>query len=193
MVEQSKRILVMYKSKYGSTKRYAEWIANDVGADILEVSKVKFNNFHKYDTIVFGGSLHAVGINGVKFITDNFKNLMDKKIIVFAVGCSPGREDAINHVLFSNFTEDMRDKINFFYLRGAFNYKKLGFVDKIMMNMLKLKLRRKKEEALDEDSKGLLASYDNPVDWTDKQMIDPIVKFITRQYRQSEQVGLFKI
>ena len=180
MVQQSKRILVMYKSKYGSTKRYAEWIAYDVGADLLEVSKVKTKDIHKYDTIVFGGSLHAVGITGIKMITDNFKDLIDKKIIVFAVGCSPGRDDAINRVLSRNFTEDIRDKINFFYLRGAFNYKRLGFVDKIMMNMLKLKLKKKKEEALDEDSKGLLASYDNPVDWTDKQMIGPIVKCIHR-------------
>ncbi|GIM29278.1 flavodoxin [Clostridium polyendosporum] len=178
MVEHTKNIVVIYKSKYGSTKRYAEWIASNVNADLFEISTISLNDLQKYDTIIFGGSLHAAGIKGVKIITDNFKQLMNKKIIVFAVGCSPGRKDAINHVLYNNFTNDMKERVNFFYLRGAFNYKKLGFIDKIMMSALKSKLKRMKKEELDEDSRGLLECYDNPVDWTDKKTIIPIIECI---------------
>lgn len=178
MSEQSKKILVIYKSKYGSTKQYADWIANDLKADLLDASMVKLNDLLKYDIIIFGGFLHAVGISGVKIITDNFKKIMDKKIIVFAVGCSPEREDAISHISSNNFTDEMKGKISFFYLRGAFNYEKLDFVDKMMMKALKLKLERKSKENLDEDSKGLLACYDNPVDWADKSAIIPIIQCI---------------
>lgn len=178
MSEQTKKIAVIYKSKYGSTKRYAEWIADDVNADLFESSKVKIEDLQNYETIVFGGSLHAVGIKGVKLITDNFELLKNKKIIVFGVGASAERADAIKHVLEYNFNEDIIKKINFFYLRGAFNYSKLSFIDKMLMNALKAKLKMKKEEDLDEDSKGLLASYDNPVDWTDKKAIIPIVECI---------------
>ncbi len=178
MQDENKKTLVIYKSKYGSTKRYAEWIAEDIESDIMEVSGVKVEDLYKYDTLIFGGSLHAVGIKGIKIITDHFDKLMDKKIIVFAVGCSPGREEAIKHVVSSNFTEEMKDKINFFYLRGAFNYKNLGFIDKIMMNTLRRKLKKKKEEELDEDSKGLLAAFHEPVDWADKRAILPVVDCI---------------
>lgn len=181
MNKDNKKILVLYKSKYGSTKRYAEWIANDTNADLLEVSMVKVSDLLKYDLIIFGGFLHAVGISGVKIITDNFQKIMDKKVVIFAVGCSPEREDAISHVSSSNFTKEMKEKISFFYLRGAFNYDKLDFVDKMMMKALKLKLERKKEKELDEDSKGLLACYDNPVDWTDKGAIAPIIKCINEE------------
>ncbi|MBE6068792.1 MAG: flavodoxin [Clostridium lundense] len=180
MSEQTKKILVIYKSKYGSTKRYAEWIASVVNANLLESSKVKADDLNKYDTIVFGGSLHAVGISGVKIITDNIKKLMEKKIIVFAVGCTPERANDINKVFSANFKEEIREKINFFYLRGAFNYEKLDFVDKMMMNALKIKLKRMKEEEITEDVKGLLECYDNPVDWTDKKAIEPIVQCINK-------------
>lgn len=180
MLEHTKKILVIYKSKYGSTKRYAEWIANDANADLFEISMVRDNDLQKYDTIVFGGFLHAVGISGIKIITDNFKKMMNKKIIVFAVGCSQGKEEATNHVISNNFTDDMKERINFFYLRGAFNYKKLGFADKMMMSALRLKLKRRKKEELDEDSRGLLECYDNPVDWTDKKAIIPIIECIKR-------------
>lgn len=83
---------------------------------------------------------------------------------MFGIGASTVREDTIKHIIEYNFDEKIRRKVNFFYLRGAFNYNKLSFVDKILMNVLKIKLKMKKEEELDEDSKGLLACYDNPVD-----------------------------
>lgn len=177
MLNSEKKVAVIYKSKYGSTKGYAEWIARDVDGDLFESSKIRIEDLANYDTIVFGGSLHAVGITGVKLITDNFEKLRNKKIIVFAIGCSPVKEEAIEHVKNHNFAVDIKDKIEFFYLRGAFNYNKLKFIDKIMMSLLKRKLKKKKQE-LDEDSKGLLASYDNPVDWTDEKAIVPIVKHI---------------
>lgn len=172
--------VVIYKSKYGSTKRYAEWIASEIGADLFEASRIKAEDLKKYDIIVFGGFMHAVGVSGVKIITDNFKELMDKRVIIFAVGCSPGRESELNQVLSKNFKEEIKENITFFYLRGAFNYNKLDFVDKMMMNALKMKLKRLKEEQLDEDVKGLLECYNNPVDWTDKKAINPIIQCINK-------------
>ncbi len=183
MLEEDKKVLVIYKSKYGSTKAYARWIADEVQGNLVEASKVKAEDLKKYDTIVFGGFLHAVGISGVKIITENFEELEDKKIIVFAVGCSPEKEDAINNVIASNFKDNIRGKINFYYLRGAFNFEKLGFVDKMMMNALKIKLKKIKPEELDEDSKGLLECYDNPVDWTDKKYIEPIIQCINNSVK----------
>lgn len=183
MLEVDKKILVIYKSKYGSTKAYARWIADEVQGNLVEASKINAEDLKRYDTIVFGGFLHAVGISGVKIITENFKDLEDKKIIVFAVGCSPEKEDAINSVIASNFKDDIRGKINFYYLRGAFNFEKLSLVDKMMMNALKIKLKKMKPEELDEDSKGLLECYDNPVDWTDKKYIEPIIQCINNNIK----------
>ena len=178
MLKHTKKIAVIYKSRYGSTKRYAEWIARDVHGDLFESSKIKIKDLVKYDVIVFGGSLHAVGINGVKLITNNFGQFKDKEIIVFATGCSPVKEEAITAVVESNFNIDIKESIKFFYLRGAFNYSKLNFIDKMMMAALKRKLNAKKQEDLYEDSKGLLAAYNNPVDWTDEKAIIPLVDAI---------------
>ena len=178
MLKPDKKVLVIYKSKYGSTKRYAQWIAEEVNATLADSSEVKAEDLQKYDTIVFGGSLHAVGIKGIKFIVDNFEEIKDKKLIVYGVGASPWSEEVAVQVLNINFREGIREKINFFYLRGAFNYNKLSIGDKTLMNFLKLKLQSKKEEELDEEAKGLLACYDNPADWTDRAAIAPLVECI---------------
>jgi len=177
MGEQNNKTIVIYKSKYGSTKRYAQWIAERLDGDLVNNSEIKLNDLKDYDTIVLGGSLHAVGIKGVKLLTENFEQLQDKQLIVFAVGCSPAKEETINHIINHNFRAEMKEEIDFFYLRGAFNYQELNLIDKLMMLALKFKIKMQKRE-LDEDDKDLLDIYDKPVDWTDKEAIAPIIKCI---------------
>lgn len=173
------KIIVVYKSKYGSAKRYAEWIAEEVHADLFECSRVSLSDLLKYDTIVFGGALYAIGIIGFALIKNNFKELKDKNVIVFSVGASPPRKETLNDVLNSNFTDEMKKKVSFFHLRGGFNYSKLNFIDKLLMNLLRIKIKMQKAEELDEDSEGLLACYDHPADWTNKKGIVPIVECIS--------------
>lgn len=175
------KTLVIYKSKTGFTKKYAEWISENLSADIFEVSNVTIDMMTTYDTIIYGGSLQAVGINGVKLITQNIDKLKDKKVVVFATGASPSREDVINEVINSNFTIDQQKYIKFFYLRGGFNYNKLNFFDKVLMTLLKWKIKKKKQigEDLTPDEIGMLAAYDNPVDFTIKKNIDKIIAYVT--------------
>ncbi|MCY6372194.1 flavodoxin domain-containing protein [Clostridium ganghwense] len=170
------KTVVIYKSKTGFTKRYSEWIAEELSADIFEASKVTLNIIKNYDTVIYGGSLYAVDINGVKFITENINKLKDKKIVVFATGASPSREEVINEVRNKNFTKEQQKYIRFFYLRGGFNYNKLNPFDKFLMTLLKWKLKKKKE--LTSDERGMLASYNNPVDFTKKKNIDEIITYV---------------
>lgn len=172
------KTVVIYKSKTGLTKKYAEWIAEDLSADIFDVSRVNINMLTTYDTVVYGGSLYAVGISGVKLITKNINKLKGKKVVVFATGASPSRSEAIREVTDKNFTPEQQKYIKFFYLRGGFNYNKLNYFDKFLMTLLKWKIKNKKQEELSSDEIGMLAIYDKPVDFTDKKNIDKIITYI---------------
>ena len=172
------KTIVIYKSKTGFTRKYAEWIAEDLSADTFDISKVTINILTAYDTIIYGGSLYAVGIIGVKLITQNIDKLKDKKIVVFATGASPSREDGINEVIDKNFTQEQQKYIKFFYLRGGFNYSKLNLFDKFLMTLLKWKIKNKKQEELSSDEIGMLAIYDKPVDFTEKKNIDRIITYV---------------
>ncbi|MDF2884179.1 MAG: hypothetical protein K0R54_4746 [Clostridiaceae bacterium] len=172
------KTVVIYKSKTGFTKKYAEWIAEDLSADIFDASKVNINMLDAYDTIIYGGSLYAVGITGVKLITQNIDKIKDKNIVVFATGASPSREDVINEVKNKNFTPEQQKYIKFFYLRGGFNYSKLNPFDKFLMTLLKWKMKSKKKEELTSDEIGMLAIYDKPVDYTMRKNIDSIIDYL---------------
>jgi len=170
------KTIVIYKSKTGFAKKYAEWIAEELSADIFEASKVDAGMFAAYDTVIYGGGLYAVGINGVKLITQNLDKLKGKRVVVFATGVSPFREESISEVRNKNFTPEQQKTIRFFYLRGGFNYSKLKPFDKMLMTLLKWKIQRKKE--LTPDEKGMLAVYDRPADFTRKNNIDELISYV---------------
>ncbi len=170
------KTLVIYKSKTGFVKKYAEWIAEELSADIFEASKISLDMLKPYDSVIYGGGLYAVGINGIQFITQNLDKLKNKRIIVFATGASASCPKVINHVKNKNFTPEQEKHLQFFYLRGGFNYNKLKFLDKLLMTLLKWKLKRKAE--LTPDERGLLLAYDKPVDFTMKQNIEELISYV---------------
>jgi menaquinone-dependent protoporphyrinogen IX oxidase len=164
---------VVYRSKSGYTKNYAQWIAEELNCDLLPGEKVKANDLLPYDTIIYGAGMYAVGINGIKLITKNYNQLRDKKIIVFAVGATPVRKETIEEIQKMNIPAEQLDKIQFFYLRGGFDYSRLTLFNKFLMTLLKLKLKRVKSP--DADQKGMLASYTHPLDFTNRKYIEPII------------------
>lgn len=170
------KTVVIYKSKTGFVKKYAEWIAEQLSADIFEAAKVDSDMLTAYDTVIYGGGLYIVNINGVKMITQNLDKLKNKKVIVFATGVSPSREDDLNKVRNKHFTNEQQKHIRFFYLRGGFDYSKLKPFDKLLMILMKWKLKIKKK--LTPDERGMLAAYDKPIDFTRKKNIDELISYV---------------
>lgn len=169
-------ILVVYKSKTGFTRKYAEWIARELSGEIHSYTKISKKMLENADIVIYGGSLHAVGIEGIKLITQNLDVLKEKEVIVFAVGASPCRDRLVDEVRDKNLSKEEQKYIHFYYLRGGFNYHKLPLFDKILMKLLQWKLNRKKE--LTPDERGMLNAYKKPVDFTCKENIKEIVSYV---------------
>lgn len=169
------KTIVVYKSKYGYTKKYAQWLAESLGCDIKENASLA--DVMGYDTIIYGGGIYAGRINGAKLITKNHEKLSGKKLALFAVGSNVGRSEELEAFWKQALEENVRLNVPHFYLRGGFDYGKLGSVDRLMMNMLKKMLLKK--DRLTEDEKGLLAAYDTPFDFTDRKNLEEILKFFS--------------
>jgi menaquinone-dependent protoporphyrinogen IX oxidase len=176
------KTVVLYKTRYGSSKKYAEWIAEELHGDLFDIEDVDPERLKDYDCIVFGGSLYATGISGLSTIKENFKSFENKKVIIFSVGASPARSEVIEDIKAKNFSPEIVEKIEFFHLRGGFDFKRLRLVDKILMILLKSKLKGKKRrgEELSDDERGMLAAYSTAVDFTSRKAIEPILESISK-------------
>lgn len=81
-----KKAIVIYTSKRGSTKQYAEWIAEDLGCEARPLSSCGGLDLHAFDLVIYGGWIRGSGI--VDF--DKFARMLDDelmdRLIVFGVG-----------------------------------------------------------------------------------------------------------
>ena len=172
------KIAVIYKSKYGTTKKYAQWIADELKADIYHDSKVSLDILDNYSTIIYGGGMYMGSVLGVSFITENYEMLKNKNLIVFGVGLEDSKspkdfQGSIDKV----FTEEMKSKIKLFHFRGAIDYKKLKIHHKISMYMFIKMLKKTEPSKLDENTKLIIDTYGKSVDYSNIESIKDLVKY----------------
>jgi len=120
------KAVVLYRSIYGFTKIYAQWIAEELGADLLDCREVEPRALFGFNLIIFGGSLDNGRMNGIDIIKHNFAALAGKRIIIFATGGAQVREGITGEILTANFSEDQQKQLRLFYLRGNFDFSKLS-------------------------------------------------------------------
>ena len=56
--------VILYQSKYGAAKRYADWLSEATGFPCIETKTADIHEIAKYDTIILGGGIYASGISG---------------------------------------------------------------------------------------------------------------------------------
>ena len=173
------KIIVLYKSEYGFTKQYAQWIAEKLQCDCVEISAFDFNK--DYKTIIFGGGLYAGKINGIKTLIKNYDKIKYKKIIVFTVGVADvnDAENVKNIVSYAKkqMPEEMYSKIKLFHFRGGMDYRKMSFVHNCMMWFMKTMLSKKPENKRSDSDQAVIDNYGGKFDFSDKNTIDDLVRY----------------
>ncbi len=170
--------IVIYKSKYGSTKQYAQWIADELGCEAVDAKQVKPAALASYDTIIYGGGLYAEMIAGASLITKNFDALQDKKLVVFTTGLTPPacKEYYDVMVVEKNFKPHMRDKIKTFNFLGKMIIEELSLPHKAAIVALK-KIMSGKENP-NEMEKMLIKLCDESGDFTDRAAIEDLITYV---------------
>lgn len=170
---------VIYESKYGSTRRYAEWIAESLSCPVYERKQFYPQDFLHYETIIYGGGLYAGGVSGIQFITKNWNKLSEKNVVLFTCGLAdPEDPENISHIrssLSKLLSEEMLSCIRLFHLRGGIDYSRLSILHRSMMAMLRRMLLKKDADTLNEESRELLRTYGKRVDFTDRKSIQPLL------------------
>ena len=169
--------IILYASKYGATKRYAEWLAEKTGFDCVETKKAKIEDVKQYDTILLGGGIYASGIAGLSFLKKNITQLREKKVIVFCDGASPYEERAFQQIVAHNLKDSLAG-LPCFYCRGAWDPDAMTFADRTLCRMLQKAVAKKKPEDCEIWEKALLEAGDQKHDWTDRSYLAPVLKLL---------------
>lgn len=173
------KTIVIYNSQTGFTKRYAEWIAEENGADCFELGEAKKKNMDDYDTVIYGGWACAGNIKMLSWFKKQMHKWNNKKLIVYCVGASPLENPDLETTLRRNFNEEEWERVHVFYCPGGLNYEKMSFPSKLMMKMLLKVLKAKKDKT--EEDEAMIKMISSSYDISNKKYIAPILECLNNK------------
>lgn len=162
--------ITIYYSKSGFSKRYAQWIGEELGCETVSYEDRDQIQLENYDTVLFGGGFHAGKINGLKWFKAKLPKLEGKKVIVFATGAMPPEAPDVEKAMKANFTDDQWHQVKTFYLWGGLCYEKMSFGDRLMMAVFRKMLKMQKQEEM---LKIVSSSYDQ----ADREYLTPLLRY----------------
>lgn len=170
------KTVVIYHSQTGFTRRYAQWIAEAVGADCFSLSQAKGVDFSPYGAVVYGSWACAGKIRKLGWFKSRMRGWSGKRLAVFCVGASPAESPEIEPFLRRSFTDEERERAAVFYCPGGLNYEGMPLPSKLMMRAFAKSTRAKKGKTPEEEvMAGMIgASYDI----ADQRYIEPILAYL---------------
>ena len=173
-----KQGIVLYRSKYGSTRKYAGWLQEALGYDCEEAWGAALRRASAYDTVVFCGAVYASGIKGLSLLKKNMRALRGKRLAVLCVGASPYDEAAFTALRQRHFGREL-ESVPVYYARGAWDTDAMTAVDRTLCNMLKKSLAKRDPATYEPWMQALMSVQDGKADWTDKGYLASLIAYCT--------------
>lgn len=170
--------LITYGSQYGTTKLYAEKLAQMTKIPVADYEDIK--ELAGYESVIHFGGLYAGGITGLKRIVKLLPQ--NVKFIIVTVGLADVSDEKnvsnIKNALKRQVPEGILKNALIFHLRGGIDYKELNFKHKMMMAFLFSRLKKLPAEKKTPEINALIETYNSKVDFVDYTSLDKIVAAI---------------
>lgn len=173
----NRKVLIVYKSRTGFTRKYAELAGKETGSRVVDYRKATPKLMSEYDTVVFGGRAHAGRIDGYQKAKEMFQKSGAKEFAVFVTGATPNTEKQVIQGFWKqNLTGGDLQWVPHFYMQSGLCYEKMSFADRIMMKGLRVMLKKKRDKSDEEKmmEKMIAGSYDI----FSKEYAGPLISFL---------------
>ncbi len=171
------KTVIIYKSKTGFTKKYAQIVAEQAGCELLELKKATPKALAGYELIVFGSRFFAGTVDGLKKARELFEASKATEFVVFATGATPNEAaDIVNDVWKNNFSSEELEAIPHFYMQSGICYEKMPFAEKMMMKMAAKMMKNQKEK--DEMGQGFEEALKGSFDISSEEYAQPLVEYL---------------
>lgn len=172
--------MIIYKSRTGFTKCYAQWLCEALKCDCVSVEEFEKSrhsglDISDYDVIIFGSSFRAGTIEELKWYRETILPL-GKINVVFITGAMPASAPEAAKGIEQGFTKEERENIKTFYLQSGLNYEKMGLADRLMMKMFCGMLKSKKGKT--EEEKAMAELVQKSFDYTDPANMEPMLNYL---------------
>ena len=175
--------IVIYGSRYGSAKTYAEALAQRTGFELRPYQSV--GELDEYDAIAYVGAIYAGSVTGMKATLSKLADgkAAGKRIAIATVGLTdtddPDTVKRIEAGMRSQLPEDVIEAASLYHLRGAIDYTKLGLGHRAMMWLLRRTARKMDESERSSEMQAVMDSYGKSVSYVNTDLVAQIADELT--------------
>lgn len=161
-------MIIVYESKTGFTKKYADMLAAKTGFQAFRVSELAKVN--RGEDIIFLGWMKAGGIQGLSKV----RGCNIKAVCASGTARKPEPDEA------AVVSRNKIVGIPFFYLRGGcIPLKELKGMDKILLTMFMKMLKNRKDK--DEELEEAISNIENGFDGVKEENLLPFLEWLNGQ------------
>ena len=171
---------IIYKGKYGATRQYAEWLAEELQLPVFTSDNIDSQKIAAYDFFVIGSSVYVGKWLLRDWLKKHISIFKNKKLFLFVVCATSAYEKPKQEgIIINNFPINFLKEANIFFLPGRVIIKKLSWKYRWI---LRIGASLEKDPA---KKKAMLTDFDN----VKKQNIADLVKAV-RIFMYGETVSL---
>lgn len=174
-----KNAVIIYRSKTGFTKKYANWLAESLSCQAISYENRASIHLAEYKIVVYMGSFCAGVIGGIKWFKKEAADLSNTAKVVLAVGAMPEGTPEAPEAIASNFSEEEQKEIKAFYLPGGLAYEKMGLKDRMLMKAFSRMMKRKADKKdASREQKEMAQVIARSYDCSDRTYLEPAIAYI---------------
>lgn len=129
-----KDLAVVYATKCGHTKQYADWIKEEMNADIFVHTSFTATKALEYKAIVFAGAVYNDKIMIMDWLKKNLGQVNVNKFVIAAVSWySNDSKEAKDFLISQNYPEQFKNVVPLIVLNSGIDKKKISVVDKAQL------------------------------------------------------------
>lgn len=173
----NRKILVTYKSVTGFTAQYAQWIAQALGCEAVELKRASAKMMQNYDVVIYGSRGHAGVLSGLKKARKRFARSGAGRLMLFATGATSASEAAMIEAFWkNNLTPQEAQSVPHFYMPGGLRYENMPWIDRLMMKVFCSMLQKKQDKTPQEEA--MAKAVQTSFDISSKDYIAPLVQAV---------------
>ncbi len=179
-----KKVAIVYTSKFGHTKQYADWLVAHLGkddADVINVATFNPTQLLAYKLIIFASGVYGDKMPIMDFVKKNIMGISTAKTMMLAVSWyTNDSEEAVQKLVDENYPDQFKGKVPLYVVNSGIDKKKISVADKA--KLLASQVMIEKKDGRSNDDINILAILKGYSDATSEENLDSIKKGIEEYF-----------
>jgi menaquinone-dependent protoporphyrinogen IX oxidase len=173
--------IIIYKSKYGSARQYAQWIGNDLNFPVVDAAVVNTEKIKEADVIIIGSSIYMGKALIKRWLRKNRGLLIGKQVFLFFVSGTPANKSSqLDKYASTSVPAGIRETAHLFFFPGKMLYRRLSWFDRLLLRMGAQLMKKNGDKNILKDYNELKREHVN-------ELVGPVRAWMNRKNQPLEE------